>query len=357
MPGLLPCGQALPDDDDDVIDTGEAPPLEGAEERVDVIHGALLELAARPGRRTRNALTALFRTGAESGLVRAVGARLRDEPPSEQGALYGELRTILFETRSRNELKFAIEIVGVYACAEDAEVFRVLARHDEFTLGAARALAYGADDWVGECLALLPEASDAGATELAALLLHTEDERVCSFLLRRCVSDSHAINLALAWLCEWLDIGLVDDDMRRRARSILDGLTWSFSEPDAPPASPDAGTVECFLELIAEREVTLDGLVAAYELGVALGPAHDVRAKRARKLSRAIVDRPEWRAKLTVALEDDDRDERALGIEAAKCLGIPLRDHIVRGLRRDIHDPWLWYHLVPAAGSDTPSSD
>lgn len=300
-------------------------------------------------------MTELFQAGAQITIVRALGARLRDEPPSDPDALYTELRTILFETRSRDELKFAVVLVGTFERAEDAEVFRVLARHEEFTLFAAAALGYGADDWVGECLALLPDVSSGGATELSRLLLHTTDERVCSFLLRRSPAIGHALTLGVGWLCEALDSGDVDDDLRRGARSILDGLTWSFYEPEGLLDHSDAAiAAEQFLELLTDRASTLDALIAAYELGVFLEPTgfDDARVKRVRKLSRAIVARPEWHALTTDALASDDRNERALGIEAAKRLGIPLRDHLVRSIKTDLDDSWLWYHLVPGADGE-----
>ncbi|HST19439.1 MAG TPA: hypothetical protein VLK36_17495 [Gaiellaceae bacterium] len=351
--GLQPCGEALPDDED-ATTTGEPcrPAPDNIDERVDELHRALREVADRQDRRARNAVTELFQAGAQITLVRGLGARLRDDPPSDPNALYTELRTILFATRSREELKFAVVLVGTFERTEDAEVFRVLARHEEFTLFAAAALGYGADDWVGECLALLPDVSSGGATELSRLLLHFRDERVYSFLLRRSVAIAHALDLGVGWLCEALDSGDVDDDLRRATRSILDGLTWSFYEPEALLDHSDAAiAAEEFLELLTDRASTLDALIVAYELGVFLESAHP-RVKRARKLSRAIVTRPEWHTMTTAALASDDRDERALAIEAAKRLGIPLRDHLVRSIKTDFDDSWLWYHLVPGADGE-----
>jgi len=351
-PGLQPCGEVLPDDEDAATGEPCLPARYNLVERVDELHRALLELADRQDRRARNALTELFHAGAQITVVRALGARLRDEPPSDPDALYTELRTLLFETRSREELKFAVVLVGTFERTEDAEVFRVLARHEEFTLFAAAALGYGADDWVGECLALLPDVGSGGATELSRLLLHFRDERVYGFLLRRSVAIAHALDLAVAWLCEALDFGDVDDDLRRGARSILDGLTWSFYEPEALLDHSDAAiAAEQFLELLTDRASTLDALIAAYELGVFLEAAHP-RVKRVPKLSRAIVARPEWHTLTTAALASDDRNERALGIEAAKRLGIPLRDHLVRSIKADFDDSWLWCHLVPGADGE-----
>ncbi len=100
------------------------------------------------------------------------------------------------------------------------------------------------------------------------------------------------LDLGVGWLCEALDSGDVDDDLRRGARSILDALPWSFSEPHALSEYPDeAIAAEQLLKLLTDRASTLDDLITAYELGVFLEPTGfgDARVKRVRKLSRAIV--------------------------------------------------------------------
>ena len=68
-----------------------------------------------------------------------------------------------------------------------------------------------------------------------------------------------------------------------------------------------------------------------------------------RELSRTIIARREWHTLTAAALESDDRSERALGIEAAERLGIPLRDHLVRCIESDPNDCWPWYHLARGA--------
>jgi hypothetical protein len=394
-PGLQEGGEALPDDSDVTTPGGlgwapgaregntsrYGPPPEDTEERAEELHRALLELADRPGRRARNAVTALFRTGAWSSLVHEVVFRLRDEPPSDPDALYTELRTLLLETRSRDELKFALAIVGRYGRAEDAEVFRVLARHEEFTFYAALALGYGADDWVGEVLALLPDVSGWGATELSELLLQSEDERVRGVLLRQGVAIGNALALAVGCrLHEALDSDDVDDLLLRGARSILDGLTWSFTERESLFDYPDAGiAVERFLELLTDRASTLDDLISAYELGAFLefeddrrfdlfeekvGDSPDpeereralasvgfdhARIERVQELIRAIMTRHAWHTLTSASLESEDGRERALGIAAAERLGIPLRDYLVRRIEAEPNDFSLWYHLTRGA--------
>ena len=393
--GLKEGGEALPDDVDATTEGGlrwapgaregtstrygRAP--EDVEGRVEELHRALLELADRPSRRARKEVIELFRAGAQSSLARLLVARLREEPPSDQDRLYTELRAILTETRNRDELKFAIAIVGMYGRGEDAEMFRMLARHEEFTLYAAVALAYGAEDFVGEWLALLPDVSGWGATELSGLLSHTKDERVHGVLLRRGAAIGNALDLAVSCrLHEALASDDVDDLLLHGARSILDGLTWSFSEPESLFDYPDAGAaVERFLELLADRASTLDELITAYELGFFLEQEEDhpvdpygervgeppdpeerqralasvgfddARIERVRELSRGIIARPGWHTLTAAALESDDRAERALGIEAAERLGIPLHDHLVRCIESDPNDSFPWHHIARGA--------
>src|SRR4249919_1874573 len=86
-PGLQPCGEALPDDED-ATTTGEPcrPAPDNIDERVDELHRALRDLADRQDRRAKNAVTELFNAGAQITVVRALGARLRDDPPSDPDA-------------------------------------------------------------------------------------------------------------------------------------------------------------------------------------------------------------------------------------------------------------------------------
>ena len=50
---------------------------------------------------------------------------------------------------------------------DDADLFRVIGRHEEFTLYAAVALAIVTDDPLGEWLALLPHVQAGGARSSA----------------------------------------------------------------------------------------------------------------------------------------------------------------------------------------------
>lgn len=400
-PGLQEGGEALPDAAEAFGDGPSWAPgaLEGAmsrygqppddnEERAADLHQALLRLADEPNRRTRSRASELFRAGANRSLMDALLQRLSEEPPDDRGRLYSELRTILLETGNRDELKFAIALVGTFGRPEDADVFRALARHEEFTLYAAVALAAGAGDPVGEWLSLLPDVSDWGATELSELLVAAKDDRVCGILLRRGASIGNALLLAEGCkLHEALDAEDVDDDLIHGAQSIIDDLTWSVSGPETLLDYPDAGrAVERFLELLAPRATTLNHLLTAYEIGRHLEPLttedaerlaelfggevkeppspdehylelagvgfDEARLERVHELSRAIVERPGWRGLAEADLESEDPARRRIAIEAAKRLGLPLRDYLVRRIEADPNDGSLWFHLAWGADAE-----
>ena len=382
VPGLREGGDVLPDEEEAFSDglswapgalegvfSRYAGPPEDTDERAGALHRALLQLASEPGRRTRAEVAELFRVGADRSLMDGLLERLASEPPADQERLYSELRRILLETGNRDELKFAIALVGAFGQLENADVFRALARHEEFTLYAAVALGACVPDPVGEWLSLLPDVSGWGATELSELLVSAEDDRACGVLLRRGASIGNALVLAVGCgLREALEADDVDDDLLRGAQSILDDLTWSHSGPETLDDYPDAGpAVERFLELLAPRASTLDDLITAYELGRYLDPVVDPeepadpdgherelaaagfdeeRRERVRDLSRAIVERAEWRAVAAAALESDDDDERLTAIEASKRLGLPLRKYLVRRIEAAPNDSIHWFHLA-----------
>jgi hypothetical protein len=383
-PGLTEGGDALPDEHEAFVDGLAWAPgaLEGAfsryggrpdetEVRVRELHRALLRVADEPGPRTRAEVAELFRVGADRFVMDDLIEQLRDTPPVDQARLYTELHALLLETGNREELKFALALVGAFGNPNDADIVRALARHEEFTLYAAVALSSMTDDPVGEWLALLPDVSGWGSTELSELLVAAEDDRAHGVLLRRGSAIGNALLLAVGCrLHDALAADEVDDDLLRGAQSILNDLTWSHTGPETLDDYPDAGpAVERFLEVLGPRASTPSDLITAYELGTYLDPPtedtqaengnrlveagfDDARADRVRELSRAIVERPGWRAIVEAALESEDEGERGLAIEAARRLGLPLHDYLVRRIEADPNDATLWFHFAYDADAE-----
>lgn len=373
VPGLADGGAELPDDDL-VAERGLrwAPgALEGAFYRyggeaeqpdVGALHAALVHLAERPSQRTRRRVRALFRDSEPRPAVDPLLARLRARPPARIDVVYDELRSLLLTSGRRNEVKFALAIVGAFGEERDAEVFRTLARHDEFTLYAAIALAAVVDDPDEEWRDLLAHVTGWGRTELSELLLRDDaPEETRDALLRRGLGVGNALLLASgAGLDEALAAPQVDDELLEAAREIIDALVWQLEQPESLVDWPDAGpAVESFLEHLEPRASTLDHFLSVGHLRAAVTAEDaeeleragfdELRRERVAARCDAILERPEWPWLARRSAESDRPEERWRGIEAGKHLGLPLRDLLVHQLERHPYDASLWYELVGGA--------
>jgi len=141
------------------------------DDAVERLQSALVALANRPGARTRRQVRGLFREGDVRVRIDALTRRLSAFPPANPATLYGELREIFLKSGHRDEGKYAMALMSGYGRPEDADLFRVIGRHEEFTLYAAVALSNVVDDPVREWSDLLQHVSGWGRTELSELIL------------------------------------------------------------------------------------------------------------------------------------------------------------------------------------------
>src|SRR5207248_10253554 len=102
--------------------------------------------ANRPGPRTREQVRELFREGDVRVRIDALTSRLSAFPPANPATLYDELREIFVKSGHRDEVKYAMALMSTYRRPEDADLFRVIGRHEEFTLYAAVALSNLVED-------------------------------------------------------------------------------------------------------------------------------------------------------------------------------------------------------------------
>src|SRR4051794_6838825 len=157
--GLAEGGHQMPDDEEIVAAPAGADAAGAAVER---IYAALVKLAAKPNSTRHQRVRELFREGDVRGRIDALRDRLGAEPPPHADRLYPELHDIFLRSGYRDEVKYAMALMSGFGRREDADLFRVIGRHEEFTLYAAVALATVSDDPFGDWLALLPQVERAG---------------------------------------------------------------------------------------------------------------------------------------------------------------------------------------------------
>ena len=266
--GLTKGGEELPDEDEfseggisfapgalDGILRGPGDPEE-VRAAVDRIYDALAALADDPDSKTRAHLRETFREGQVRSRMDALRDRLNDAPPPNTERLYPELRELFLRSGHRDEVKYSMALLGGFRRPEDAELFRIVGRHEEFTLYAAVALASVTDDPVDEWLGMLTHVKGWGRTELAALILRNpQSEEVRERLVRGGLGVGNALELADGCrLDQILAHPEVGDELLSGARDIIESLV---EDPDSLSDLADyeyAGwAVENLLRHLSER--------------------------------------------------------------------------------------------------------
>ena len=281
------------------------------------------------------------------------------------------MREIFLRSGHRDEVKYATAVMSTFGRVEDAELFRVIGRHEEFTLYAAVALGNVVEDPLDEWLGLLPHVSGWGRTELSELILREpQPEAIRERLVREGSGVGNAHTLARGCrLHELLARPDIDDELLARAREVIDSLVWSWDSPSVLTDYEHAGeAVESLVRHMSERAQSLDDFITVFELKafltnekfrydaetgedtLAQSGFDEERLERVVGLCAAFITSEQWLPKAQVALASDDVDERRTGMEVAQRLGLDLHDYLIEQLRGDPGDSGLWYRLV--AGAD-----
>lgn len=400
-PGLMEGGDELPDEEDireqqrglrwaaGALDGVMAHHTSGKpeewERRVTELHRALIRLAERPGPQTRARVRMLFRTEEVRRLVDPLLMRLITHPPRRQDRFYEEMKRLFLESGYRNEVKFAMAILACFCGQEDADLFRTIGRHAEFTEYAAVALARVLDDPVPEWMEQARVLTGWGKVNLVERLLQNPRPEVCEFLLRhgcqRDVLDSY-VALEIATTCrlhEVLAADTVDPELLAGAARIIQVLAGDATDggPGGDMTSYPHGALatERFLTHFRHAARSLDDyLVADAVRRLAAGECHGWRPQESQEraeerlrgygwdaarrtqildLCHQILQRPEWPARVGAALSSSDQHERWRGSAVAARLGLPLYDLLAPILETDPLDGALWSQLASAADETT----
>lgn len=204
-PGLLPGGESLPDDDDfygrqkiywipgatDVV-IGH-PDMTGEREkqkRVDFFINTFKKTSANPSLENIEYLERVLSMPDTLSIIDSVLKAIIIDKTIDQSVLYQVCRYLFLYSRCRGAVKFSTAILGLYGVAGDLELFRIIARHDEFTLYAAVAVmghhVKVADVW----MEMAKNVSGWGRIHLVGRLLDIKSDEVRDFLLREgCRND------------------------------------------------------------------------------------------------------------------------------------------------------------------------
>lgn len=202
------------------------------------------------------------------GLVDAFLQALREAKGVRLDRLHALARSFATEAPDREPVKFGIALLGAFRQPEDAEIFRVLGRHDEFTLFAAVALANTMDGPVQELWALARDVEGWGRIHLVERLSGTQAPDIREWMLREGYRNS-VMTEYLAHTCavtgrlrEALERSDPDDGLLEAAADLLEALVVGGPAKGMDDYAEGAEAAGRYLRHLEPREAGLRHLLA-----------------------------------------------------------------------------------------------
>jgi len=204
-PGLMPGGETLPDEDDFIEPPGVkwAPGARDAvisqlvllnsAEKADWIERfvqSIKNLSGSPGNETIREFESVLKYPDTLGVIDQALKRIVTDTGLNQTVIYYICRNLFLRSPFRGVVKFAMSIMGLYGVPQDIDLFKIIGRHDEFTIYSAVALAVGGEDTESHWLDMAKKVTGWGRIHLVLRLVDSKNPEVLDFLLKEgCRND------------------------------------------------------------------------------------------------------------------------------------------------------------------------
>ncbi len=381
-PGLLPGGDNLPDEDDffgtmkthwipgatDVV--AGLPDLMGESEkqrRVEYIIKSFKKTTASPSVENIEELERALSIHDTLSVIDNVLKTIIIDKTIDQSILYQICRYLFLYSGRRGTVKFATAILGLYGVAGDLELFKIIARHDEFTLYAAVAVmghhVKVADLWMD----MAKNVRGWGRIHIVGRLLDIKSDEVRHFLLREgCKNDvmpeytSHRIAERMK-LLDALKPESIDRQLFEGAGVILSSLVHATGS-DCPFIGIDEyvegePAVMEFLRHAEKMSETLEDYLVLNNLGNAVLSINEGGCRENLKwrddtfeLIKTkvpyILQNSFSKDKVTAAVESKDAEEQWRGITISLMNDWDIRAKLMELLKSNPYQPRLWFVLM-----------
>jgi hypothetical protein len=379
-PGLAAGGESLPDEER-LAAAGGLRWMAGALDGTFAQHGGAGADEA-VAERLHEALVALGERATSKALGDLYDLMLRHSALESVDALNGRIvrggidpaklhtiaRFLATQAPDREPVKMAIAWLGLLRGGDDDELLRSLARHEEFTLYAAVALANRLEDPERTLFTLARQVDGWGRIHLVERLADSEDPEIRRWLVREGFRNTVALGYTVliaartGRLSEELERGAPDPDLFVAAGEILSGLIRGRSGPSGGIDDYEEGAAATgrYLDLLVERAERLEDLNHAATIReFLLDDGDDAWADReihgwtpelrARLIAQCdeVLAWPAWREKIAQAVSDEESDRAAFAVadEAARALGLDLWDAHFRRAEAEL-EAWHWQAIA-----------
>jgi hypothetical protein len=282
--------------------------------------------------------------------------------------LYDLAKSFATQATDREPVKLGIAVLGLFGEEADKDIFRILARHDEFTLFCAVALSQTQENPEPELWELAKNVNGWGRIHVVERLADTDNPQIKDWLLREGYKNSVMYEY-LAYTCATgggllaaLERDEIDGELLAAAGEIIEALLRGGPAEDIDSYEDGAAAIKCYLSHLMTKASCLPELVpvaairdflctegADWEARAPRGWTTDLRTTLLAQC-KDIVGLPFWAELVRGGLESSDERTFRSANQAASILGIDAWPNHWRRLQDKRLDSGRWYYAMQTCG-------
>lgn len=304
------------------------------------------------------------------GLIDPVIERVVADAALNHQRLYELAESLTTAASDRGPVKLGVALWGLFDNPDNLEIFRVLGRHEEFTLFAAVALTRHSHSPEQELWDLAKHVDGWGRIHIVERLAESTDPTIKDWLLREGFRNS-IMNEYLAYTCAMagelrsvLERDEVDDELLVSAGELIDALLAGGPTTDIRGYEEGASATERFLHHLATREVSISQFLTVsairdfvchegedWDSLQSFGWDETTRA-RLQEMTADIITRTDWTDRVRAALDSEDAFAFFNANQAAKRLNIDTWSWHRRRIEQKPTDSGRWFHLLECCNDE-----
>jgi hypothetical protein len=289
--------------------------------------------------------------------------------------LYQVCRYLMMNTRHRGTAKFCIAITGLFSLPFDIDVFKIFARHEEFTLYSIVAVINKNEDAALHWLDMAKNVTGWGRIHLVERLALSQREDVKEFLLKEGCSNTISEEQTALTIAEAVDLDKVlqkktiDRDSFHGAGILTGGMiSAAYREPGVFAKGldmyPEAASVlknylkhakkhACFpedyrvLEKIANFTSLQDDPDKTY-----LMRWKDEECREIHEKASSLLKDPRWKKAAHEGIHSNDRHVLRQAVYLADSLNIDVNITLFERLEKQLYNVELWRLLSRRADGE-----